>query len=989
MSYYQDEYSQQILHEFKTSLFLNGTGGFSVMKDKLHDTIQPNKAYTISVWVNPTIAPSNEVVLSRDVLASGIGIRFSPTGIQGLFGGTSLTATNYPSNVVANRWSHIVITCEGTGLAGSAKLYVNGRLQESSLAYIPSADFLISEQLHIGKSNTDTFRYNGLLNNLVILNKAINTVELQTLNNDAGIVYEGLQDSLIAYYPFSSPNVSTYDVGQSISVTAADSNYAASAADAGLAIGDGKHGDFSVRMWHTPDAVGGTSVSYGVDANNYFQLLPSLGFNLRKNGNDTRISAFPSYVADEGAFVGIDVVSHQNKFWRLSRNGEYLDHTVIFDDIENLGAITDQLPGGGILSVGANTEDGGTTFGGFSIQAIAEVSIYKPFLSKTQSDWLYNNGQGNDPTSKAAINYGIGILGVHGTIDANGVITFTDSRVNTLLCRHLKFNEGEENLETVTGNANYLTPASATASALPTYVKNKPTVNIIEDISPKYNEKKTGKWYSWNAITTETGILNIPNGFKNSGTPIPIWKVEDGTNTFWYEDYGLTHDFGGLVGDKKVTQYVDFGTDVASFSSITSLTKLDLSGMQNGRDGNDASTFEFIPNLDEIVFRKGNMGGACRNSAIPQILEYDSSFHRSGQLFWSGNQFIATKFDHRRRYNSNSFTLSDNDLRGNLDLRAWFFNGALNIGGNSDLDTVIFRDEEMSLSLFNFLNNNFSGSVIFPNITINSTTGSLLGSGCANLTSFFLHPTNLHIVRNLQFDNTGLGSGGVPVDFTWIECVNNGAVSFNNIPASTVNFKNVAQSTANIRFIGAQVTSQDISMFTITGSVQFRSMPNIVTLNLGTNANSQTATNSVIDIYDCPQLTSGINLSTWTNLIGFIRVYQNPLMPSLTLGTGSPQDFRAYECPALAAAPGNLDFGGIDFNSTNLIRLEACTAPAATVNTWLDEINNRITGPTSINILIGGTGATANAPVDSVSGGVDGLAAVAAIQGKGGTVNHN
>jgi len=141
--------------------------------------------FSVSLWVYPT----NSVSLNSSYLID----KNNTWSIAMDSGKVEFTLNDYaggyrtvetPSTVVqSNAWNHVLVTYDAVGLAGM-HVYVNGSLQDDftdSSAYTHMNTS--STNLTMGSSSDYTIKFEGLLDNFIIIDKELSQIEIEGLYN--------------------------------------------------------------------------------------------------------------------------------------------------------------------------------------------------------------------------------------------------------------------------------------------------------------------------------------------------------------------------------------------------------------------------------------------------------------------------------------------------------------------------------------------------------------------------------------------------------------------------------------------------------------------------------------------------------------------------------------------------------------------------------------------------------------------------------------
>ncbi|MFP5040092.1 LamG-like jellyroll fold domain-containing protein [Parasediminibacterium sp. JCM 36343] len=196
-------------------------GSNSYMQIKNAASLNSTTAITISMWVKVNgfysgACQVNSIMQKNDATTNGFGaynMIFSPTGYnngqscslpldtvhQNFYGATCCGNGNpYQPYVQKNQWYHILYTLGND----TSKLYINNVLKfqhfESGFSgFTNTADLLFGK----GNNSAYPFWFNGVLDDIRIYNRVLNTREATTLYTDSSAV--NLNTGLMAYYPFT------------------------------------------------------------------------------------------------------------------------------------------------------------------------------------------------------------------------------------------------------------------------------------------------------------------------------------------------------------------------------------------------------------------------------------------------------------------------------------------------------------------------------------------------------------------------------------------------------------------------------------------------------------------------------------------------------------------------------------------------------------------------------------------------------------------
>lgn len=161
---------------FGSALSFNGTSGSYVNISNADVNVGNN--FTMSAWIKAGQNRSNwQVFLAKGPKDSGhYELSIDPSGILRFYAND---IGDFSSNTVVddNNWHNIVVTCDGSNI----KFYVDKALKNSSAVsgYIVSE----AEAIRFGSLIDGTLPYNGLLDEVKIINHALTQAEIDSLYN--------------------------------------------------------------------------------------------------------------------------------------------------------------------------------------------------------------------------------------------------------------------------------------------------------------------------------------------------------------------------------------------------------------------------------------------------------------------------------------------------------------------------------------------------------------------------------------------------------------------------------------------------------------------------------------------------------------------------------------------------------------------------------------------------------------------------------------
>jgi len=192
----------------------DGTGDY-VNCGRLTQTESASKV-SVSFWMNQDTLNVFDTLVGKDVGSATDNFSIFTYTDGNMYFEPMASATrgylDYSLYVTAGTWAHIVMVFDGTavGNSGRLKVYIDGT--ERTLTYagtIGTTTLATTYDLYLGANVGASQPYAGLMDEIIISNRAFNQADVNTLNNSgAGIraknFFEGspeLTDNLVAYYP--------------------------------------------------------------------------------------------------------------------------------------------------------------------------------------------------------------------------------------------------------------------------------------------------------------------------------------------------------------------------------------------------------------------------------------------------------------------------------------------------------------------------------------------------------------------------------------------------------------------------------------------------------------------------------------------------------------------------------------------------------------------------------------------------------------------
>jgi hypothetical protein len=139
-----------------------------------------NEIKTLSLWIRPNVNNINQTLLGKGVdantgwelivLSSGL-VAYTNNG--GAFSDCQSTTV-----VPTTSWTHVALTVDGT----TERLYINGRQEDTGTTNNITNT---TTDLFIGQRETNGLRFNGLIDDVRIWNRALSAAEITLLFKDS------------------------------------------------------------------------------------------------------------------------------------------------------------------------------------------------------------------------------------------------------------------------------------------------------------------------------------------------------------------------------------------------------------------------------------------------------------------------------------------------------------------------------------------------------------------------------------------------------------------------------------------------------------------------------------------------------------------------------------------------------------------------------------------------------------------------------------
>ncbi len=154
---------------------------------------------SISLWFKNNDAGANGQILVQGAFL-GFGLRLEASGkIVGFCGGSSVNGyQSLKSDLDDNIWHHVVLTSNGS----ITKLYIDGSLDGSIPENLYTGNGGINEVIFLGMTSFSTYPFTGLINDLRIYSRELDSAEVSLLFNPSiGISEMATGNQAVSIYP--------------------------------------------------------------------------------------------------------------------------------------------------------------------------------------------------------------------------------------------------------------------------------------------------------------------------------------------------------------------------------------------------------------------------------------------------------------------------------------------------------------------------------------------------------------------------------------------------------------------------------------------------------------------------------------------------------------------------------------------------------------------------------------------------------------------
>ena len=168
----------------------------TIQYNNVFSTAFNTNSWTYSVWVKPTLTgASAQDLFEGRYHEPRIAISSGRIQLAGFIGGTYTTLCTASSTLTANAWTHITLTADGT----SYRIYYNGAI--AATCTFKSIDWPPTLFLIGGRGSE---YYTGLMDDILIFNRALSTEEILALYNANNKLYHNFNGLNVGTYNFKA-----------------------------------------------------------------------------------------------------------------------------------------------------------------------------------------------------------------------------------------------------------------------------------------------------------------------------------------------------------------------------------------------------------------------------------------------------------------------------------------------------------------------------------------------------------------------------------------------------------------------------------------------------------------------------------------------------------------------------------------------------------------------------------------------------------------
>jgi len=175
----------------KYAMNFDGTDDFVDAGTGVSQSFDLAKAFTASVWVNPSLASGgngNAIIGRIESYAAGLNgflLTYRSGGAALLIANASTYNEFFGQGIITlNRWQNVIVWFNGTSFGCS----IDGINVYTAAASI-SLTYRVGDTLRIGKGTGATI-FRGLMDDVRVYNRALSLQEIRTLATRRGIAYE-------------------------------------------------------------------------------------------------------------------------------------------------------------------------------------------------------------------------------------------------------------------------------------------------------------------------------------------------------------------------------------------------------------------------------------------------------------------------------------------------------------------------------------------------------------------------------------------------------------------------------------------------------------------------------------------------------------------------------------------------------------------------------------------------------------------------------
>ena len=174
------------------ALSLNGTNGVTVTASAATGALdQVANSLTLAAWVRRPVTGTEVTIFQNGVGAQSWFVAITGDNrVRLQYGGTSIQTSPVAALNALNTWTHVAVAFNRTGSA-IVRVFVNSGVVLQGTPSIPAAVAPTGNKA-IGARDSNTLRFNGLIDDLRVYNRVLTNTEVTRLAQGKGCVFDGL-----------------------------------------------------------------------------------------------------------------------------------------------------------------------------------------------------------------------------------------------------------------------------------------------------------------------------------------------------------------------------------------------------------------------------------------------------------------------------------------------------------------------------------------------------------------------------------------------------------------------------------------------------------------------------------------------------------------------------------------------------------------------------------------------------------------------------